>query len=72
MSKEKTPYELRLDLLHLARSIIQENKDKQFTLLMEKRQTNPDEPYKLEDIQVSLEEIIEKAEELNKFISQKK
>ena len=71
MGKEKTPFEIRLDLLHLARSVIQENKDRNFHLLMDKRSTNPDETYKKEDIQVSFEEIIEKAKELNKFVTTK-
>tara|TARA_Y100000992_G_scaffold283868_1_gene233539 strand:- start:201 stop:419 length:219 start_codon:yes stop_codon:yes gene_type:complete len=71
MGKEKTPFEIRLDLLHLARSVIQENKDRNFHLLMDKRSTNPDEPYKKEDIQISFEEIIEKAKELNKFVTTK-
>lgn len=66
---EKNPYHLRLDLLHMARSIIENNKEKRFALVMnEKAVAN----YKESDLLVSLEEIIETAKKLNEFVSNKK
>ena len=68
MSNEKSPYELRFDLLHLARSIIQENKDKKFHLLMKEKETNPNAKYEEKDLLISFDDVVEKAKELNKFI----
>ena len=66
---EKNPYHLRLDLLHLARSIVQDNKEKRFTLVMEEKAVIK---YKESDLLVSLEEVIETAKKLNEFVSNKK
>ena len=71
MSNEKSPYELRFDLLHLARSIIQENKDKKFHLLMKEKETNPNAKYEEKDLLISFDDVVEKAKELNKFVSNK-
>ena len=71
MSNEKNPYQLRFDLLHLSRSIIKENKDKKFHLLMKEKETNPNAKYEEKDLLISFDEVVEKAKELNKFVSKK-
>ena len=69
MSNDKTPYQLRLELLHLARSVIGENMDKKFTLRQQEKEANPNVKYDENDLVITLDAIVDMAQELNKFVS---
>ena len=68
----KTPYELRLEILHLAQHIVERKSDAQLALLH--LQANEDGATSIEDESLSLpnndvSEILQVAKELNDFVS---
>jgi len=77
MPNDKSGYQIRTELLHLATQILRDNADRKmgaYHNAMEKMEVNPkiaDNPLFLSVPQYTVEEVIDQAKKLNEFVKMK-
>ena len=69
-SSNKTPYELRLEILHLAQHIIDRENENQLAVLhLQNEKSESFTPIEEQDFQSTEDKILGVAKKLNKFVS---